>query len=175
MVPEWAHNKSLPEKLINVRVESFPEKSSLMRALRKNRCLIPADGFYAWKRTGKKTLVPYRFTFEDPAVAGLAGIWEEFDDTDGKTHHTFSIITCPAPYPWNSMTDRIPFLLSQENERRWLTGTEEEAGRILQDQPKTGLTYYPVSPRIADSTLDTPSLIKATPPSDQFGNLTLFD
>src|SRR5688572_12774165 len=56
--PEWSKNKVPSEKMINVRGESLDEKPALKRALRKNRCLIPADGFYCWKKVGKKTSIP---------------------------------------------------------------------------------------------------------------------
>ncbi|HWA35330.1 MAG TPA: SOS response-associated peptidase family protein, partial [Cyclobacteriaceae bacterium] len=59
--PEWSKNKLLGEKIINTRAENFADRPSLKKALRKNRCIIPADGFYGWKKVGKKTAIPYRF------------------------------------------------------------------------------------------------------------------
>jgi putative SOS response-associated peptidase YedK len=57
--PDWAKNKSVSEKVINLKAESLREKPSLRKAMLKKRCIIPADGFYAWKKIGKKTMVPY--------------------------------------------------------------------------------------------------------------------
>src|SRR5690606_9547141 len=59
--PEWSKNKTLSEKIINVRAELIQEKVSLRKSLMKGRCIVPADGFYAWKQAGKKTHIPYRF------------------------------------------------------------------------------------------------------------------
>ena len=63
--PEWAKNKTLSEKIINIRTESILEKPMLKKDMMKNRCLVPADGFYAWKKVGKKTSIPYRMVAND--------------------------------------------------------------------------------------------------------------
>src|SRR5262245_4043513 len=81
--PEWSKNKPLGEKIINTRAEHIAEKVPLRKALMKSRCIIPADGFYGWKRVGKKTTIPYRFLCKDQELFSFAGFWEEFEDTDG--------------------------------------------------------------------------------------------
>src|SRR5687767_9101829 len=91
--PEWSKNKSLGEKIINIRAESILEKPMLKKGMMKQRCLVPADGFYGWKKVGKKTSIPYRIVTNDQELFSFAGIWEEFDDSEGNERHTFSIIT----------------------------------------------------------------------------------
>src|SRR5262245_2760529 len=76
--PEWSKNKTLSEKIINLRNESLDEKPALKRAMMRTRCIVPADGFYAWKKVGKKTSIPYRFTLASQELFSFAGIWEEF-------------------------------------------------------------------------------------------------
>jgi putative SOS response-associated peptidase YedK len=176
-VPKWSKNKALSEKIINIHAETIPEKSAWRRGLMKYRCLIPADGFYAWKKVGKKTIVPYRFVLTDTDLFSFAGIWEEFEDEDGTELHTFSIITTPANELVSSVQERMPAILTSAAEKIWMDKDSGESAllNVLIPYPADKMNYYPVSPRILDSSVNVPSLIIPTPPADQFGNLTLFD
>lgn len=175
--PEWAKNKTLSEKIINVRAETIPEKPALMRALMKTRCLVPADGFYSWKKTGKKTFIPYRFIATDQEVFSFAGLWEEYEDTDGNEFHTFSIITTEANSLVRTVQERMPVMLDKKGEAVWLNSesTESDLLNILIAYPADKMNHYSISPRIHDTGFDVPSLIAPAPPADQHGNLTLFD
>ena len=175
--PEWAKNKTLGERIINVRTELIAEKPTLKRQLKKSRCLIPADGFYAWKKVGKKTSIPYRLVVNDQELFAFAGLWEEFEDTDGNDFHTFCIITAAATGVAGTIHDRVPVILAPENEQLWLDdeSSEEDLMSALVPYAADKITHYPVSPRINNASTNVPSLIKPTPPADQFGNLTLFD
>jgi putative SOS response-associated peptidase YedK len=175
--PEWAKNKAVTEKLVNARAEMILEKPSLRKQLAKNRCIVPADGFYAWKKAGKKTLIPYRFIATDQDLFSFAGLWDEYEDTDGNAFHTFTIITTAPNDLVSSIHDRMPVILDQESEKIWLNpeSKEPELLALLKSYPTNMINLYSVSPRIIDAKTDVPSLIIPTPPADQFGNLTLFD
>jgi putative SOS response-associated peptidase YedK len=175
--PEWSKNKTLAERAINNRVEHFEEKPSLKRALKKNRCIIPSDGFYAWKKVGKKTSVPYRFVLSTKEIFSMAGLWEEFEDTEGVQIQTFTIITAESNGFVGQIQDRMPLILNTQTENLWLdaNATEPALMRVLKGKVVVTFDYYPVTPKISDSTADVPSLIIPTAPSDQHGNLTLFD
>lgn len=175
--PSWAKNRNVGEKAINLKVESLQEKPSLRRAMLRRRCIVPADGFYAWKRSGKKTLIPYRFVAKTGLPFAFAGIWEDFEDHDGSESSTFIIITTTAEETVQPITERMPLILSKGAERIWLSDTQDEALLIAQlgQGADHELTVYTVSPRISTSTEDMPSLIAPAPPADQYGNLTLFD
>ncbi len=175
--PGWAKNKTLSEKIINSHSEDFAEKTSLKKALKKQRCIVPADGFYGWKKVGKKTSVPYRFVFKSQAIFSVPGLWEDFEDTEGNQIQTFSIITTAADKLVSAIQERMPVILNAESEKVWLDkeAAEEELLNILTEADTRDLNYYPVSPRISQPDVDVPSLIVPTPPSDQHGNLTLFD
>jgi putative SOS response-associated peptidase YedK len=174
--PAWSKNKPLSEKIINVRTESIGEKPSLQKTLSKYRCLIPADGFYAWKKVGKKTSIPFRFVIGDQALFSIAGLWEEFEDTDGHELHTFKLITTPANPAVVTVQDRMPAILTPDAEKIWMAPDSDLTRLMGILKPYEGsLNHYPVSPQIADSSRNVPSLIRPTPPADQFGNLTLFD
>lgn len=175
--PEWSKNKMPSEKTINVRAESFDEKPALKKALRKNRCLIPADGFYGWKKVGKKTAIPYRFVLNSRDPFAMAGLWEEFEDTEGKEIQTFTVITHESNELVGQVQERMPVILTRQDEVLWLDNTtaEDALTALLRPYPAAGMTHYPVSPRIGNPAFDVPSMITPTPPADQFGNLTLFD
>lgn len=175
--PEWSKNKALSEKIINVRAEAILEKPTLKRAMIKTRCIIPADGFYAWKKVGKKTAIPYRFVATDQELFSFAGMWEEFEDSEGHELHTFTIITTAANVMVASVQERMPVMLTRAAEKIWMEkeSSEEDLINVLVPYAAEKMNYYPVSPRIHDSKINFPSLIVPTPPADQFGNLTLFD
>jgi putative SOS response-associated peptidase YedK len=174
--PAWSKNKALSEKIINVRAETIIEKSAFRKAIQKSRCIVPADGFYAWKKVGKKTSVPYRFLADDQELFSFAGLWEEFEDTEGTEWHTFSIITTQSNQVVAEVQERMPVIFSPESEKIWMSKDTDIATLIELLKPyQSKMSYYPVSPRINDSRVNTPSLISPTPPADQFGNLTLFD
>lgn len=175
--PSWAKNRTVSEKVINLKVESLIEKPSLRRVMLKRRCIIPGDGFYAWKRAGKKTMIPYRFVGGDGSPFAFAGIWEDFEDQDGEESSTFIMITTAADENVKTVTDRMPLILAPEAEKIWLSDTDDESLLLSQlSKPAvTKLTAYTVSPRINTANEDVPSLIAPAPPADQHGNLTLFD
>ncbi|MBX2896156.1 MAG: SOS response-associated peptidase [Cyclobacteriaceae bacterium] len=174
--PAWIKNKTLAERIINTRVEWIQEKPLLRKALMRYRCLIPANGFYAWKKIGKKSLVPHLFTPQQ-ALISFAGIWEEYDDQDGNSFHTFSVLTMPATAPVLSVTDRMPVIFNREQELIWLNphATELQLLALIKPLDENALTSHVVSPAVFSPDVDKPSLLLPAPPADQFGNLTLFD
>jgi putative SOS response-associated peptidase YedK len=175
--PEWSKNKVPSEKMINVRAESLSEKPALKKSLKKNRCIIPADGFYGWKKIGKKTSIPYRFVLNNKDPFAFAGLWEEFEDTDGNEIQTFMIFTQVSNSLVAQVQDRMPVILSTQNEKLWLDQNTDEESLVgmLTAYPAAAMTHYPISPGIMDTNLDLASMIIPTAPADQHGNLTLFD
>jgi len=176
-IPEWIKNKNISEKLINIRAETIPEKSTYRKKLTQFRCLVPADGFYAWKKIGKRSAVPYRFIPKDKKLLAMAALWEEFEDEHETTHHTFNIITAPSSGQVASVNERMPLLLDKASQKLWLDGQSTE--KILLDLMTSGkppeLEFYSVSPRIGLLSANEASLLLPSAPADQHGNLTLFD
>jgi putative SOS response-associated peptidase YedK len=174
---EFANNKPLGERIINLHSETLQERPVLKKALLKNRCIIPADGWYGWKKIGKRTLVPHRFTPINQQLFSFAGLWEEFENESGEKVHTFTMLTNPAVAETKLFIERIPALLTKENEAIWLheKASEQELFKALSSYPENLLITYPVSPRINDPAVDHASLIIPAPASDQHGNFTLFD
>ncbi|MCB0490591.1 MAG: SOS response-associated peptidase [Cyclobacteriaceae bacterium] len=175
-IPSWVNNKNVSEKLINVRGETIPDKSTFRKKMMRYRCLVPADGFYAWKKISKRAAIPYRFFAKDKSLLTFAGLWEEFEDEEGETHHTFSIITVQSNGQVVTVNERMPALLDKQGEKVWLNKESSEKELLDALRPKTiELENHTVSPRIASLDANDASLILPSAPADQHGNLTLFD
>lgn len=174
--PKWIKNKPLAERIINTHVEWIQEKPLLRKALMRYRCLVPANAFYAWKKIGKKSVVPHLFTSKSTLIS-LAGIWEEYDDPDGNSFHTFSILTMPANETVLPVTDRMPVIFTREQELVWLNpnATELQLLDLIKPLHENDLGHHIVSPAVFTIDFDKPSLLLPAPAADQFGNLTLFD
>jgi putative SOS response-associated peptidase YedK len=175
--PERSKNRTITERIINLRAEAIQEKPVYKKVLRSNRCLIPADGYYEWKKIGKKTNIPYRVIRKDRALFAFAGIWEEFEDESGDSRHTFSIITVPGNTVTASIHERMPLILGKEVESLWLNSKASEAELLatLIPYPAEFMDLYTVSPRVNSVQYNDGSLILPAPAADQYGNLTLFD
>jgi putative SOS response-associated peptidase YedK len=175
--PERSKNRTITERIINLRAEIIQEKPVYKKVLRTNRCLIPADGYYEWKRIGKKITIPYRIIRKDRKLFAFAGIWEEFEDESGDSQHTFSIITVPANSLVASVHERMPLILNQEFESTWVNtkASEAELLSMLNPYPAELMDLYTVSPRVNSIQYNDGSLILPAPAADQYGNLTLFD
>jgi putative SOS response-associated peptidase YedK len=176
MVPAWSNNRSVSQKLINARAETLAEKATFKSAFQHRRCLIPADGFYEWKAIGKKTKVPYRFALRDDQLFAFAGIWDEFEASDGVLHHTFVIITTEANPLVHPIHDRMPVILHPEDERLWINPKTplEQLQHTLRPYEADLMKNYSVSPEVNNIRNDYEGLLRHVPPADQHGNYTLF-
>ena len=176
LIPAWSKDKAVSLKLINARAETLEEKASFRNALKRRRCLVPADGFYEWKAVGKKSKVPYRITLLQEELFAFAGLWEEYEDEDGEMVHTFTIITTEANNALQSLHSRMPVILSRDAEKSWLNNSAEpeQLKEILQPYAANKTRFYTVSSQVNNASMDAPSLIQAAPATDQFGNYTLF-
>ncbi|HEX8059617.1 MAG TPA: SOS response-associated peptidase [Cyclobacteriaceae bacterium] len=173
--PEWSKNKPIGEKIINIHAEQIGERPTLRKQLKKSRCIIPADGFYGWKKIGKKSAVPYRFELKPRAVFSIAGVWDEYDDEEGNMIHTFMMITVPSTESVAEISERMPAIMTQDETAVWMNSdsTEEQLLSCLHAS-EWKFESFSVSPRIADPNANDATMIIPVPPADQFGNLTLF-
>jgi len=177
LAPQWAKNKTISEKLINARTELFAEKPVMKKNLMQRRCLVLADGFYGWKKVGKKAMIPYRLVLKTRELFSMAGLWEEYDDEQGESFHTFSIITVPSNELISPMAERMPVIIEQSREKKWLSGETSESDLIsmLIGLAAIKMDAYTISPRVNSITVNDAALLLPAPASDQFGNLSLFD
>lgn len=176
ITPDFGQNKPVSQKLINAKAETVNEKISFKGSFQKRRCLIPADGFYEWKKLGKKTKIPYRFTLRDEDMFAFAGIWEEYETVSGESQHTFLILTTTPNEVVSEVHDRMPVILNRSQEKKWLDkySSEEDLLKMLNPYPSEQMISFTVSPMVNSVQNDSPGIIRRTSPMDQFGNYTLF-
>ena len=119
LVPSWAKDISLGSRMINARGETLAEKPAFRAAYRKRRCLIPADGFYEWKREGKRKVPMYVFQKSRRPFA-FAGLWESWRSPSGDTIRSCAIVTTSPNSFIEPIHNRMPVILSHEAEALWL-------------------------------------------------------
>ena len=175
--PKWSRNKTISRKLINAEKEELQEKPTYRKSLTASRCLVPADGFYGWKSVGKKSRIPHRIILNNSRPFFIAGLWEEYQDNSDVVIHTFSMITVPANDLIMPVSQRMPAILTEQNESQWLAtdGSLDALLEMLKPFPSEKMGMYTVSPMIDSAQLDLPSMVQPAPPVDQFGNFTLFN
>lgn len=117
LIPYWAKDPRIGFKLLNTRAETIQEKPSFRQAFIKRRCLIPANGFYEWRKSDK---LPFRIFLKSEALFAFAGIWEVWKDAEERAIYTFSIITTSPNNLMSSIHDRMPVILPIEYEEAWL-------------------------------------------------------
>ena len=165
-VPAWARDPASMSQPINARGETVEAKPMFRDAFRKRRCLIPADGFYEWKKTagGKQ---PWRIERADGAPFAFAGLWDRWQGRDGTVVESCAIITTDANETMRPIHDRMPVILDIGRFGPWLEASPVEASDLI--EPWRGdLTAYPVSRRLNDPTHDDAGLIEpAAPPTDE--------
>src|SRR5260370_25810169 len=112
-IPSWARDSSVAASMINARSETASTKPALRDALKSRRCLIPADGFYEWQRTGKAKQ-PYCFEVGEGDLFAFAGIWDRWKDANGKAVETCSILTTISNAVTSAVHDLMPVILDPD-------------------------------------------------------------
>ena len=144
LVPSWAKDPTMGARLINARAETVAEKPSFRSAYRRRRCLVPADGFYEWKKEdgGKQ---PYRIAFADNRPFAFAGLWEHWQGRDGSEIESFTIITTEASDQLRPIHHRMPVILDPEAHGPWLDVESGDGAALLKPYAGAELDAYPVS------------------------------
>jgi putative SOS response-associated peptidase YedK len=146
LVPHWAKDQSIGQKMINARSESVSQKPSFRAAFKSRRCLIVASGFYEWKKEGRiKTPFYVKLSSGNPFV--FAGLYETWISPTGIELRTCTIITTEANDIMKPIHDRMPVILSNDREDRWLDISiqPEDALALLSPYPADEMESYPVS------------------------------
>jgi putative SOS response-associated peptidase YedK len=146
LVPSWASDPTIGNRLINARAETIAEKPAFRRAFRQRRCLVVADGFYEWQRAGRQKQ-PYYITAARSGPFALAGLWEQWQRND-LLITSCTIITTEANERVRPLHDRMPVILPPEAWPRWLDpGINDPATvePLLAPCPTEFLVTFPVS------------------------------
>lgn len=161
LVPFWADEPGIGNRLINARAEGAAGKPAFRAAFRHRRCLVPADGFYEWrKEAGGKQ--PYLIRFADGRLFAFAGLWERWGSGDGEPLETFTILTTTPNSLVQPLHDRMPVILEPRVYDRWLglvEATADDLQSLLGPHPGDRMEAYPVSKRVNSPSNDDPGLL----------------
>lgn len=131
LVPFWANDEKIGYKMINARAETLTERPSWKGLLKHKRCLIPATGFYEWKREGT-TKTPYYFHRKDNEMFAFAGLYDIWTDKQtGTLLHSYTVITTNPNKVMEGVHDRMPVMLKKENETFWIDPHIEDQDALL--------------------------------------------
>jgi putative SOS response-associated peptidase YedK len=171
LVPLWAKDRKVGNKLTLARVETATTTPAFRDALRRRRCLVVVDGFYEWKRDGAAKRQPYFVRRDDGAPFALAGIWERWVSADGEVVESCAILTQPAAPPIDAIHDRMPLVVEPQAWDRWLDPAlvDVAAIREMLDPRAPALVAYPVSTRVNDPRHDDAAC--SEPAAPQQGSL----
>ncbi|MBU4332790.1 SOS response-associated peptidase [Patescibacteria group bacterium] len=157
LVPFWAKDKSIGNRLINARRETVAEKPAFRAAFKKRRCLIPANGFYEWReKDGKKQ--PYYITLPSDDPFAFAGLWETWDKED-PPYKSCLLITTAAAESVQPIHNRMPVILKPEYYEKWLDPDAKDPKEILSGGMFTEFKFYPVSKRVNSAVWNEPGCI----------------
>ncbi len=161
LVPFWADDPAIGNRLINARAESAAQKPAFRAAFKHRRCLVPADGFFEWRREkgGKQ---PYLIRFGDGRMFALAGLWECWKPEDQDPLESYTILTTSPNRVVKPLHDRMPVILPPEHWNSWLglTGAAPpELEALLGPHPAEEMEAHPVSRRVNSPANDDPGVL----------------
>jgi putative SOS response-associated peptidase YedK len=161
LIPQWVKDPMKSLHPVNAKAETLGEKPMFCGLLRNKRCLVPASGFYEWRRDGKRK-IPYYIHLKNSPLFAFAGLYDVWYDACNEAHPTYTIITTTANELVAPLHDRMPAILKQEDESRWISGdalTSDQMNSILCPYPSDEMDAYPVSSRVNSPDADDEQLI----------------
>jgi putative SOS response-associated peptidase YedK len=178
LVPYWADDPRIGNRMINARSESVASKPAFRDALSRRRCLVVANGFYEWQKTadGGRTArsasrsaskIPHYVHRRSGAPFGMAGLWERWKAPDGTWLESCAIITCDANALMRPLHDRMPVILDRSSYDRWLDPAPlppQALQPLLHTPPVDDFEAYPVSTLVNAPQHDEPACIEPAPP-----------
>jgi putative SOS response-associated peptidase YedK len=168
LIPHWAKDPELGSRLINARAETIAEKPAFRHAFSSQRCLVIADGFYEWRKEGKAKL-PYYIRLKDRPVFGFAGLWEQWKSPQGTVVKSCTIITVEPNEYLKGIHDRMPAILSREDEMKWIDPAKKDRQALLsmlRPYDSGPMQAYEVSRAVNDPLNNSEECIKPAPGKD---------
>ncbi len=162
LIPGWAKDPTIGNQTINARTESLTEKPAFKHLVGSRRCIVPADGFYEWRKEGKRK-VPMWVHLKSRKPFGLAGLWDVWCNPDGKRLESFTIITTEPNELVRPVHNRMPVMLRPEDEEQWLDASRTpfaKAKSVLKPYPDELMDAHDVSPIVTSAKYDGPECIR---------------
>ena len=164
LVPHWADDAKIGNRMINARADSVATKPAYREAFKARRCLVVADGFYEWQKSGRRKQ-PYYLRLRHDGPFGFAGVWERWSQA-GQKIESCSIITTEANELVAGIHDRMPVIIPPEAYELWLSPDTQEIEllqSLLRPYPASEMVAYPVSDRINSPDRNDPECMKPQP------------
>jgi len=162
LIPSWAKDPKIGARMINARAETVAEKPSFRAAFKRRRCLIPATGFYEWKKLDEKHKQPYHIGMKHGDLFAFAGLWEHWN-SDGAEIESCTIITTEANELIKDIHDRMPVILPEEEYDRWLdpkNQDKDELTAILKPSASDEMKAYTVDRIVNNPRNEIPACIE---------------
>jgi putative SOS response-associated peptidase YedK len=155
LVSFWAKDAKIGYSTINARAEEAETKPAFRDALRKRRCLVPADAFYEWQKREASSKQPFAIALKDGEPFAFAGLWESWRRKDAEPIESFTILTTDANEVLEPIHDRMPVILEPKDYRRWMEATgpaniERLPVDLMRPFPAERMTAWPVSDRVGN-------------------------
>lgn len=161
LIPSWAKDPSIGNRMINARAETVAEKPAFRTAIRRRRCLVPADGFYEWKRTnGRKQ--PFYIRMRGGRAFAFAGLWDSWEGPEDGIVLSCAILTTGPNELLRPIHDRMPVIVSPREYELWLSPEVRDPHlleTLFRPYPAEGMTAYPVRTAVNNPNTDAPGLI----------------
>lgn len=174
LIPSWADDPAIGSGMINARSESVATKPAFREAFRRRRCLIPADGFYEWRKN-ERPKQPYFIHLRDELPFAFAGLWEHWNHGE-LTIDSCTVVTTTANDLLRPLHERMPVILDRAGCEQWLDPALDDEARLqslLTPYPSEQMAFYAVSTKVNSARCDEPVCIEAAAPLPRQG--TLFD
>lgn len=163
LIPFWSKDSKIGYSTINAKAETITTSPAFREAMRRRRCLVPADWFYEWKKTDARTKQPYAIALRDGSLFAFAGLWETWKDkATGKSLETYTVITTDPNALMESLHNRMPVILHRRDYERWLTPGDPARLPIdlLRPYPDEEMKAWKVSPDVGNVRNNRPGLVE---------------
>lgn len=166
LIPYWAKDPSIGNRLINARGETLADKPAFKAAFAHRRCLIPADGFYEWQKAGRGKQ-PHYIRRADGGMFAFAGLWERWSDEASRPIQTFTIITTQPNTLLEPIHNRMPVILPEARYDQWLDPGNHDIDALqalLEPFPASAMDAYPVSTYVNSPHNEGPECVRPVEP-----------
>ena len=180
LVPFWAKDAKFGLSTINARAEEAASKPLFREALKRRRCLVPADAFYEWQRppaeSASKTTQPFALALRSGEPYAFAGLWERWKPKDGLVLETFTILTTDPNELTEPIHNRMPVILEPRDYTRWIDPGDPDRPPVdlLRPFPAEKMHAWPVNARVGNVRNDDAQLLEEVSPDDRLQQGTLF-
>jgi putative SOS response-associated peptidase YedK len=176
LIPNWSLDETGGLNLFNARGETLFTKTPFKHVVRSQRCLVPSDGFFEWKKVGKNK-VPYRIMLASDEIFSLAGLWDSWENPKGEIVNSFTIVTVDANKLVAEVHDRMPVILTPETEGMWLNdkATDAQIQAMLKPFDPEKMSFYQAHRVVNSVAYDYPECIQMAPKIYPGESFSLFD